>query len=69
VHVARESIELGDKHRAADLAGCRDCRSELRPLLQRIGASASLGFREPLRNRQALALGEVGNGLALRLEP
>lgn len=67
-YVARQSIELGNNHRAFGLTCKRKCGCQLRPAIQSIRALAGFDFRELLDDANPLGLGEVSNSSTLRLD-
>ncbi len=60
--IARQAIELGDDHLTLLLTGSRECCSQLRPAVERIGSFARLDLGELGCNGDALALGEAADG-------
>ena len=66
MHVAAEAIELGDEDRAFRPAGSRECRRELWPAVERVGALARLDLDmlgddfDPFRRGEALDNGSLG---------
>jgi hypothetical protein len=68
VHVARQAVELGHQHRAAQAPGGGQRRGELRPAVQRVGPLARLHLGERLGHREAVLRGEGGAALGLGLQ-
>jgi hypothetical protein len=68
MYVAREPVELGDHDRRLELASPLQRGRELRALVERIGALASLALDELGDDVEALRLGEALDGRALAFE-
>jgi hypothetical protein len=67
-HVARQPVELGDDHGAANELRLRQGRRELRPTIEGIRSLGSLDLDMLADELDPLSLGEAGDRLALRVE-
>ena len=69
VHVARQTVELGDQHGAAPPPRRGERGRELGAAVEGVGALARLHLDEGLDHRHAVLGGEEGAARGLRLEP
>ena len=69
VHVARQTIQLRNDHRALEAASISNSRGELGAAIQSIRSLAGFDLDIFGDNLEILGCGEPGERLALRLEP
>ena len=68
MHVARETIELGDRDRAAQRPRLGERRRQLRPTIERVASLAGLDLDELGHDLEPLIAREPRQRLALRLD-
>ena len=68
VNVTRQPVELGDDDRRLQLLGPAERRCKLGALVQGVGAFAGLDLDELFHDLLTFAVGELRDGLPLRLQ-